>query len=193
MTGKPSRHDITHARILEVAARALRQHGAAGVRVAEVMQQAGLTHGGFYAHFESREALLAEAIESAGLDGAQALGRRVERARARGASALRAVVEAYLSEDHLVRTDGGCVVAALGSEMARLPPALLATAAARVDGLIRTVQAALPAGGTKAQATLIASTMVGALQLARALGVNAQGKSLLATTRRALLAQHETH
>ena len=58
MPSQPSRREITHERIVEVAARALRRNGYAGVGVADVMQQAGLTHGGFYAHFSSRDALL---------------------------------------------------------------------------------------------------------------------------------------
>ena len=73
-----SRKEETHERIVDAAARAIHRHGYAGVGVADVMKQAGLTHGGFYAHFESRDALLAEAIERAGRDSA-ATGHPVSR------------------------------------------------------------------------------------------------------------------
>src|SRR5215210_1478116 len=114
-----SRKHETHERILDVAARAIRRNGYAGVGVADVMKQAGLTHGGFYAHFESREAMLEEAIERAGRDTAAALATRIAARQAEGVSALRALVELYLSEAHLAVPEGGCVVAALASEMPR--------------------------------------------------------------------------
>jgi TetR/AcrR family transcriptional repressor of nem operon len=63
---RSARHQQSHERILDAAARAVRRNGVAGVGVAEVMKEAGLTHGGFYAHFASRDALLAEALEHAG-------------------------------------------------------------------------------------------------------------------------------
>ena len=191
MSSSPSRREVTHERILDVAARTLRRDGYAGVGVADVMKQAGLTHGGFYAHFESRDALLAEAIRRAGRDSSAVMTRRVERSRAQGTSALRAVVEGYLSEGHLNGTESGCVVAALSSEMARLAPDLRAPAVERVRKLIALVQSALPEGRPHEQAMVIASTMVGTLQLARTLGPNAPGKALLAASRRALLAQYD--
>jgi AcrR family transcriptional regulator len=192
MTSKPTRREATHDRIVEVAARALRRNGYAGVGVADVMKQAGLTHGGFYAHFESRDAMLAEAIDRAGRDSAATLGQRIDASRARGASALRALVEGYLSYAHLSGAEAGCVVAALSSEMPRQSPTLLAPSVERVRKLIALVQRALPKGGSKEQAMVIASTLVGSLQLARTLGVNAHGKAVLAAARDALLAQYDT-
>jgi AcrR family transcriptional regulator len=186
-----TRREATHERIVDVAARTLRRDGYAGVGVADVMKQAGLTHGGFYAHFESREALIAEAIERAGRDTAAVMNRRIEASRARGGSALRAVVEGYLSEEHLRGPETGCVVAALGSEMPRQAPALQAAGAARVGRLIALVQRALPAGGTKAQAMVIAATLVGTLQLARTLG-GGRGKAMLGAAREAVLTQYDT-
>ena len=72
-----TKREQTHARIVEAAARALRREGFAGVGVADVMKQAGLTHGGFYAHFASREALLLEAVERAAAEGAAILAERI--------------------------------------------------------------------------------------------------------------------
>lgn len=72
MAGPVSRKEISHERIVEAAARAIRREGYAGVGVADVMKEAGLTHGGFYAHFPSRDAMLAAAMDRAGRDGAAA-------------------------------------------------------------------------------------------------------------------------
>lgn len=191
MHSKPTRRESTHERIVEVAARTLRRNGYGGVGVADVMKQVGLTHGGFYAHFESRDALLAEAIERAGRDSAAVMNRRIDTSRARGQSPLRALVEGYLSETHLRGVEGGCVVAALSSEMPRQSPALLAPSTDRVRSLIELVQRALPEGGTSEQAMVIAGTLVGTLQLARTLGANAQGKAMLAAARSALLSQYD--
>ena len=68
-----SKKEQTRERILQSAARAIRKHGYEGVAVADVMKDAGLTHGGFYAHFESRDALLAAAAEQTAVESAQAL------------------------------------------------------------------------------------------------------------------------
>ncbi len=191
MQSKSSRHDVSHDRILDVAARTLRRDGYGGVGVADVMKQAGLTHGGFYAHFPSRDAMLVEATERAGRENAAAMARHINNHQARGHSALRAVIEGYLSDAHLRDVEGGCAVAALCSEMQRQSPTLLEPSIERVHGLIATVQRALPAGGTHAQAMVIASTLVGTLQLARTLGANAQGKAMLTAARTALLAQYD--
>jgi len=92
-----SRKEETHERIVAVAARAIRERGYAGVGVADVMKEAGLTHGGFYAHFDSRDALLVEALERAGRDSAEAVALAAERRARRGVSAFRSLVETYLA------------------------------------------------------------------------------------------------
>ena len=86
-----SRKEETHERIVQAAARAIRRHGYAGVGVAEVMKEAGLTHGGFYAHFESRDALLVEALARAGSDSGADIARAAQARQARGVSAFRAL------------------------------------------------------------------------------------------------------
>ena len=108
MRTAPSRKDISHERIVAVAARAIRRGGFQGMGVADIMKEAGLTHGGFYAHFRNRDALLAEALERAGQDSAVRLHDGVARREARGSSPLRALVEAYLSERHLGEIEAGC-------------------------------------------------------------------------------------
>jgi TetR/AcrR family transcriptional repressor of nem operon len=187
----PTKKEATHERIVEVAARAVRRRGFDGVGVAEVMKEAGLTHGGFYAHFESRDAMLAEAVARAGHDSAATLASAIDKRIARGSSGLRALVENYLSDAHLSGTESGCPVAALASEMPRQSPALRAASARRVQALVERVRQALPASRAPEDALVIASTLVGALQLARALGANAKGRALLAAARASLIAAHD--
>src|SRR5579872_1801883 len=91
--------EITHERIVEVAARAIRRSGYGGTGVADIMKEAGLTHGGFYAHFASREAMLAEAADRAGGEAAAAAARVV--AAAPPAQALQSLLRAYLSKEHI--------------------------------------------------------------------------------------------
>jgi TetR/AcrR family transcriptional regulator, transcriptional repressor for nem operon len=191
MDSPPSRKQLTHERIVETAARALRSTGFDGVGVADVMKQAGLTHGGFYAHFPSRDVLLAEALERAGQDSRDRMQRTIAAGEARGTSRFRALVEGYLSERHLKSPESGCPVAALASEMPRQPEAVRDAGAVRVKALLATVDAALPAGHPEGTAAAVAGQLVGALQLARALGDNAQGRRHLAAARRFLLDQFE--
>ena len=185
-----SRKEETHDRIVDVASRAIRRAGYAGVGVADVMKEAGLTHGGFYAHFDSRDAMLVEAIERAGRDSSAAVQRSVERRTARGASVFRALVEAYLADGHLSSLEAGCPVAALGSDMPRQSPAVREASAARVEGLVGLVGATLPQA-PPATVQMVAAALVGSLQLARALGDNAEGRALLSGVRKALVEAHD--
>src|SRR5512143_1063871 len=181
-----TRKEETHERIVQAAARAIRRHGYGGVGVAEVMKEAGLTHGGFYAHFKSRDDLIVEALARAGHDSGAAIARAAQTRGGRGVSAFRAFVDSYLSEQHLVSMDTGCPVAALGSDMARQSGTVREASAERVERLIATLRGTLP-GATRATAAVIAGTLVGSLQLARALGDNAEGRAVLAAARKALL------
>ncbi len=186
----PGRKALTHERILETAARAIRRAGFQGVGVADIMKEAGLTHGGFYAHFASRDALLVEALDHAGRQSAERLDKGQALREARGASPLRALVEGYLSDRHLSGTENGCAVAALVSEMPRQAAEVRSAAAQRVRGLVSRVASTLPAGAAPGAAAAIASQLVGALQMARALGDNAEGRALLAQNRAVLLSQY---
>ena len=191
MDTRPGRKEVTHERIVATAARAIRRAGFRGVGVADIMKEAGLTHGGFYAHFASRNALLAEALDQAGKQGGARIAKAAASRQARGASALRALVEGYLSERHLAAIETGCPVAALACEVPRQAPDVRAAAVRRIHGLMDMIQCTLPSDAAVDSAAVIASQLVGALQLARALGDNAEGKALLAATRHALLAQHD--
>ena len=192
MDDHPGRKQLSHDRIVETAARAIRRAGFHGVGVADIMKEAGLTHGGFYAHFASRNALLAEALEAAGRESAQRMAKGSLQRQAKGASPLRALVDGYLSEQHLASAESGCPVAALASEIPRQSPEVRAAAGQRVRSLMARVQAALPADAAPGSAAVVASQLVGALQLGRALGDNADGKAVLAAARRNLLAQYDT-
>ncbi|MGY6269815.1 TetR/AcrR family transcriptional regulator [Achromobacter denitrificans] len=191
MTRPATRKELSHERIVDAAARAIRREGYAGVGVAEVMKEAGLTHGGFYAHFASRDALLAAAMERAGRDGAERLMQGMAQRRADGASPLRAWVDTYLSEAHLAGCERGCPVSALASEIPRQSPDVREAAADRVQRLLEGVRKALPAAAGEHAAAAVTSTLVGALQLARALGDNDRGRAVLASARKAILDQYE--
>src|SRR3954470_21671951 len=108
----PTRKEATHERIVEAAARAIRRSGYGGAGVADIMKEAGLTHGGFYAHFASREAMLAEAADRAGAESV-ALASQVA-ASAPPGQALQAMMRAYLSPAHIAAIETGCPVSALG-------------------------------------------------------------------------------
>lgn len=185
-----SRKQETHERIVDVAARAIRRDGYAGVGVAEVMKEAGLTHGGFYAHFDSRDALLVEALERAGRESGEAVTRALERRAAKGVSAFRALVEAYLGDEHLASVETGCPVAALACDMPRQSDAVREASVVRVRRLVAAVQSALP-DSSRATASVVAGTLVGTLQLARALGANGEGRALLSAARKALVQQYD--
>ena len=165
----PSRKEASHERIVEAAARAIRRSGYSGTGVADIMKEAGLTHGGFYAHFESREAMLAEAADRAGAESVATLERIASGAPPE--KALLTLMRAYLSKEHLEGSETGCPMAALGSEMPRQAPEVRRAATRRIKEAVDLVARQLPEWGKpgaheKALATL--STMVGALVLARA-------------------------
>lgn len=191
MSITPTRRELSHARIVDVASKAIRRTGYRGVGVADIMKAAGLTHGGFYAHFESRDALIVEAMAKAGQENMASLSKAIERRLMKGGTRFQALVETYLHENHIARTEDGCVIAALSSEMMRQERLVRDEARRRVDAMVAMVQAALPNGSDENEGFVVAATMVGALQLARTLGGNA-GRSLLAQTRQALL-ERQSH
>lgn len=118
----PEQKAENHAKILSVAARSFREHGADSSGIGTVMKRVGLTKGGFYRHFESKDDLFVEAVAQA-LD---QMGRSIlEVAKsAPEGQALRAIIEHYLSTRHASSAGTGCVVAALGPEFARKPLAV---------------------------------------------------------------------
>ena len=159
----------THERIVSVAARAIRRTGYGGTGVADIMKAAGLTHGAFYAHFDSREAMLAEAAARACAESLAAVSGMGARAPAN--KALAAVIGAYLSKEHRQGTEVGCPLAALGSETSRQAPEVRQVATRHVKEVTDLVARQSPDWGqarAHERALVTVSTMVGALILARA-------------------------
>jgi len=153
----------TRQRIVDAAGRLFRQHGIDAVGVDAIMHAAGLTHGGFYGHFPSKEALVAE-VAAASLARSAARWERIA-GEDPPDEALRRIVGPYLDPAHVAEVERGCVLTTLGPEVARRPearPAIAASVRAMADALGR----CLPKGDA-AQALAALSTMVGAVVLAR--------------------------
>jgi AcrR family transcriptional regulator len=183
----PNRKEITHERIVETAARAIRRSGYDGASVADIMQEAGLTHGGFYAHFPSRQAMLAEAADRAGAEAVAASAKIV--AAVPPESALRSLIGSYLSKAHLESADTGCPVAALGSEMPRQAPEVRRAATRRIKEMIDLVARQSPEWGQPGaheRALAVVATMVGSLMLARAVDDPKLSDALLDAARKHL-------
>jgi TetR/AcrR family transcriptional repressor of nem operon len=163
-----SRKEITHTRIVETAARAIRRSGYDGTGVADIMKEAGLTHGGFYAHFASRDAMLAEAADQAGAE-TLAIAEKIF-AEVPDDKALQALMNVYLSNEHMANIETGCSLAALGSEMPRQAPEVRKASTCRIKEMIALIKSRLSASqpNTYEKALVMLSTMVGTLLLARA-------------------------
>ena len=169
----------SHERILSVAARAIRRSGYAGTGVADIMKEAGLTHGAFYAHFPSREAMLAEAAKRACAESAAAVADVVARAPAE--QALKSMLRGYLSREHLEQIECGCPLAALGSETPRQAPEVRRATTLHVKAMVDLVARQAPDWGQPAaheRALLTIAAMVGTLVLARAVNEPALSHSL---------------
>jgi AcrR family transcriptional regulator len=165
----PSRKEATHERIVKTAARAIRRSGYDGAGVAEIMKEAGLTHGGFYAHFDSREGMLAEAADRAGADGMAVLAQVAAAAPPR--KALEAILRTYLSKEHVEAVETGCAIAALGSELPRQSPKVRRAATRRIKEMIDLVARQSPdwgQPGAHERALVTMATALGALVVARA-------------------------
>jgi TetR/AcrR family transcriptional repressor of nem operon len=155
--------EAVRARILAAAAAALRERGLSGVSIPELMKNVGLTHGGFYAHFENREELVAEAIRAAAQQTAEgAFGE---------ARSLSETLALYLSSGHVAHPADGCVVAALGTDGVRQPARVRSAFAQVARGMLRLVEKKLHPGSPSRTLTdeglRLAATMVGAVVLAR--------------------------
>ncbi len=153
----------SRARIIEAAGRLFREHGFDAVGVDAVMHEAGLTHGGFYSHFPSKEALVAEAASDAL---ARSAARWEALSRDQPDSALARIVASYLDPAHVAAPARGCLLAALGPDVARRPAARPGvTAALRV--MLGALAECLP-GRQRERAVAALCTLVGAVVLARA-------------------------
>lgn len=152
------------AAIVTAATRLFRERGLDGVGVAEITKAAGLTHGGFYGHFASKDALVAEAC---GQSFANIL-KRLPGGETATAPDLAAYLDNYLSERHRDRPGGGCAISAYGSDISRQDAAVQSRCAQGIDRYVDGILAQMPAGASRAQVMLLLSAMVGAMTLARA-------------------------
>jgi TetR/AcrR family transcriptional repressor of nem operon len=181
----PSKKERTHDRIVESAARAIRRQGFAGVSVAEIMKDAGLTHGGFYAHFPSREALLAEALDLGASQSVSLLESAEAETRGKG---LRSFIDRYLSDAHAQQPETGCTLAALGCETARQSPELRAVATRRLKQTLALIEGQLSGTAAERRETAIGvmSTLVGALMLSRVVNEPDLARSFRSAGKRSL-------
>ena len=170
----------THKRIVAIASKRFREKGLAGFGIAELMKEAGLTVGGFYKHFDSRDDLVAEAINSA-FGGWK---RRVDAANSGGPPvSYEDLVGDYLSEAHRNNPGTGCAFSALAPEIARSDERTRALASEQVRNDIQLIAGLLPAKDkrmARSRAILAFSALVGAMSLARAVSDVALSREILA-------------
>jgi AcrR family transcriptional regulator len=188
MKGRPTpKKRETHDRIVRTAAAQIRERGYDGVSVATVMEAAGLTHGGFYAHFDSRDAMLAEALDAAAHDSLGRLGRASDGVATE--DALETLLDLYLSDRHVAHPEHGCVLAALGSETRRQSPEIRRVMTRRIKEMADLVERQLPGWGKAGRhedALGVLATMLGALVLSRAIDEPGLAKDVRAAARQLL-------
>jgi TetR/AcrR family transcriptional repressor of nem operon len=180
----------TKAKVLKAAARAIRQNGPDRVAVAGIMADVGLTHGGFYAHFASKDDLLAQAIGQMFAESAANWDTVVGGRTAPGA--LTAYFDFYLSPAHRDRRDRGCPLPALSADLPRLPPPSREAFGRGVASLTARLAEGLAAAGCAEPQTLassVLSEMVGAVALARAVADPLQSDRLLDAARQTIRRQ----
>ncbi len=170
----------THDRIVKKASVRLREKGAHGIGVADLMKEAGLTHGGFYAHFDSREALVIEAFAYA-MDRSMEHWRKVT-GEVSPEKRLALIVESYLSALHRDNPGHGCSIPALGAEIARESPKTRKAFAGKLEEMIERLADSIPNMPRKAarkQAIATLATMAGTMLLARIAGVSELSDEML--------------
>ena len=178
----------THARIVRKASVRLREKGAHGVGVADLMKEAGLTHGGFYAHFDSRDDLVIEAFT-------HAMDRSTERWRKLVEQTPRekrfaTIVNSYLTSLHRDDPGRGCAIPTLGAEIARESSRTRRVFAGRLDQMIDILADQvpnLPRKAARKRAAAAMATMIGTLVMARVAGSGDFSDEILGAGREALL------
>jgi TetR/AcrR family transcriptional repressor of nem operon len=158
--------EITRRRIVETAAARFRKDGIDGVGLADLMAEAGLTHGGFYSHFSSKEDLVRAAMEEVSCGARERFAQRIAE------GGLETYIRSYLRTAHRDHPERGCVVATLASELARHPKATREAFTQNLAALTSSISSHLPNRFSQAQkrktAVGIFATLVGAMQMARA-------------------------
>lgn len=187
----PAHKQLTRSRIVDAAAQAFRERGLAETGVDEVMRRAGLTHGGFYAHFRDKEELIAEACAAAFAAAVPNLARIA--AAPTPAARARLLIDSYLAVRHRDNRGSGCFVVAVGADMVRLRGAARAGYARGFALHLERLAAALRLSPdpkrNRERVTLLMSSLVGALLFARAIDDPEQSEALLHSMRRQLRAE----
>ena len=184
----PTHKEATRRRILEVASQAFRERGVAETGVDEVMRRAGLTHGGFYAHFSDKTELIAEACAAA----FEAAVPNLDRIAAAPTPSARArlLIDSYLGERHRDNRGSGCFVVAVGADMVRLRGAARAGYtrgfARHLDRLAAALRLDRDPARNRERVTYLMSSLVGGLLFARAIDDAAESSAILHAMRRQL-------
>jgi TetR/AcrR family transcriptional repressor of nem operon len=171
----------THRRIVKIASKRFREKGVAGVGIAELMKEAGLTVGGFYKHFDSRDDLVAEAVGSA----FGTWKRQVDAAASGGAPfTYSKLIDDYLNEAHRDDPGTGCAYSALAAEISRSDKKTRALASEQIRNDIQLIASLLPGKDRRAarsRAILTFSALVGAMTLARNVSDEEMSREILRT------------
>jgi TetR/AcrR family transcriptional repressor of nem operon len=181
----------SHDRIVRLAAARFREAGIEGIGVAELMKDAGLTHGGFYRHFSSREELVAEAVERALQDGGQAVA-AIANSKLGRSALLAALVDAYLSATHRDSLATSCAVTTLAGDVARSNERARTAYTGQVDAYLDVLTRLIVSDKQKsrrAKAVTALATMVGAVSMARAVNDEKLSMEILKSAAAELKAQ----
>jgi TetR/AcrR family transcriptional repressor of nem operon len=185
----PPEHRVEiHQRIVKDAARRLRAEGLTGATVSTVMRDAGLTHGGFYKHFRSKEELVMESLREAFREMADFLAHAAQKSEP--GAAWKAIVKTYLSAEHCAHMERGCPLAALAPELARADKPMKARIFEEMEKYQGRMLPFMPgrrAAGKERAFSVIISTMLGALAIARILPDRATRSRVLTSARDFLL------
>lgn len=175
---------LNRDRVIDTGARLFREKGLDGIGIADLMKASGLTHGGFYGQFGSKDALAAECVT-------RVLGKSVERWRRlldeADGDPLRTLVEDYLSARHLNGPETGCAFTTLAADAARRGGAVAQAMSDGMEALADILRSILPEGG-RGRALAILSQMTGAMTLARATADPVLAEEMLVAAREAILA-----
>jgi TetR/AcrR family transcriptional repressor of nem operon len=169
MPWSKSHKELTRERILDAAAAAFRERGVNGASLVDVMQQADLTHGGFYAHFKSKDELIAAALKS--VNTIRLARFKDVAAKSSDGSELAAAVDIYLSSRHREHPESGCAIATLGSELAREDGSARHQMSDNVQAWLELFAQFAPGSNAKGkmrQATGTFAAMIGGIIMARA-------------------------
>lgn len=184
-----TKKEATRQRILETASKIIRRDGFDALAIADVMKQAGLTHGGFYAHFPNRDALVTEALAYAQRSAAETMTLAIMQQLEQGVNGVTAYIDVYLSESHLeaYRLGAGCPIAALGTEFLRQNDGAKREANKVIDDFVEKLINLSNQTLSRADAFFLTSALVGVLQLARNLGNREDTTAYLTSSKQRLL------